>query len=104
MREEAEAVHANWIAAALSPVGQLPPDVPPAQWVAEKFLRWWRGDAEERVGELIGDAESALAGVRSELMRLGGWSQFGEALHECIHLGDALGDLRATLFPQRQGP
>jgi hypothetical protein len=104
MTDEVERVLANWIEIALTPPGSLPPDVAPARWVAEKFLRWWRNDFEESLDQSIGQAEIALARVRSELDRLGGWDKFGEALHECIHLGDALAELRAALLPTSKEP
>ncbi len=47
----------------------------------------------------LGDAEAALRGIETELHRQGGWEKFGEALHECAHLKDALSSLRATLPP-----
>jgi hypothetical protein len=46
----------------------------------------------------LGDAESAAAAIRVELMRLGGWEPFGETFHELTHLQDALDDLRAFLM------
>jgi hypothetical protein len=100
MKDQVEAVLTNWIQAAISPPGQLPKDVSPGEWVADKFLRWWRSDIEGHLDESLGDAERALEGVRCELNRLGGWEKFGEALHECIHLGDALSTLRQTLLPE----
>jgi hypothetical protein len=102
MVEDVERILANWIEMALSPTGQLPPDVPPSRWIAEKFIRWWRSDFESHLDEDLGDAERALGTIRDELMRLGGWENFGEALHECIHLGDALGALRSALLPTEE--
>ena len=99
MTAEVERVLANWIEQAMPPPGQLPPDVPPARWVSEKFLRWWRQDFESHLDEWLGDAEISLARVRAELDRLGGWDKFGEALHECAHLGDALHSLRSARTP-----
>jgi hypothetical protein len=94
-RSEVEQVLANWIAQATLPPGQLAEGTDPASWVAMQFVNWWR----PRVEDTLGDAERAVAGVRAELYRLGGWSNddLGEALHELIHLSDALGDLRAQL-------
>ena len=91
--DEIETVLINWIEQALSPIGQLPVGVTPAGWVAAHFSAWWR----DRAGDTIGDADRAAVAVREELMRLGGWERFGEALHEMIHLQDALGDLRALM-------
>jgi hypothetical protein len=91
--DEIETVLTNWIGQALSPIGQLPEGATPAGWVAARFSEWWR----DRAGDTIGDAERAADAVREELMRLGGWDSFGEALHELIHLRDALGDLRGLM-------
>jgi hypothetical protein len=103
MTDEVERVLANWISEAISPAGQLPPGVSRSQWVAENFLRWWRNDVEGRLGDSLQQAEGAMAAIRSELDRLGGWPQFGEALHECTHLADALADLRAAILPEDRG-
>src|SRR5690349_4600571 len=97
--DEVEVVLANWIEQALAPIGQLPEGMPPATWIASRFTEWWRG----RVADPLDDAERAAASVREELMRLGGWASFGEALHELIHLSDALADLRAVLGPPTGG-
>ena len=91
--DEMETVLTNWIAQSLSPIGRLPEGTPPAAWVAARFSEWWR----DRAGDTIGVADRATAEVREELMRLGGWGAFGEALHELIHLQDALGDLRGLM-------
>lgn len=88
--DELETVLANWIVQAFSPTGTLPEGQSPTNWVAGRFAEWWRG----RAGEAFGDADRAAAAVREELMRLGGWASFGEALHEMTHLRDALGELR----------
>jgi hypothetical protein len=92
-RSEAEAVLANWIEQALSPPGQIQQDVDPAEWVAARFAEWWR----ERAERPLVDAERAASAIHDELSRLGGWESFGEALHEHIHLQDALSDLRIIL-------
>ncbi len=93
--DEIQTMLTNWIEQALSPIGQLPDGVTPADWVAVRFSAWWR----DRAGDAIGDAQRATAAVREELMRLGGWEDFGEALHEVIHLQDALDDLRGHMRP-----
>jgi hypothetical protein len=92
-KNEIEAVLANWIEQALSPPGQLPEGIDPSAWIAARFTEWWSVRAEEA----LGDAERAASGIRYELNRLGGWESFGEALHEHIHLQDALADLRSVL-------
>ncbi len=91
--DEVEIVLANWIEQALSPSGRLPEGVTPAGWIASRFAEWWRGLA----GDPVADAERAALGVREELMRLGGWGAFGEALHEMIHLRDAPSELRGLM-------
>jgi hypothetical protein len=94
-RSEIEQVLANWIGQAISGPGRLAEGVDPANWVATQFLNWWRPQVEDS----LGDAERAVAGVRHELNRLGGWenTELAEALHELIHIGDALSDLRNRL-------
>jgi hypothetical protein len=96
LNSELEQVLSNWIKQALSPPGQLAEGQDPANWVAQRFIEWWRS---HRVEPALNDAASALRAVRSDLERLGGWNnpQVAEAMHELIHIGDALGDLRAAL-------
>ena len=91
-----EQVLANWIGQATSEPGQLVEGLNPATWVAQRFLSWWRSEGVERP---LGDAELAVQGIHSELERLGGWKnpQLGEAMHELIHLHDALAELRRAL-------
>jgi hypothetical protein len=91
---EVEQVLAKWIAQATDPPGELAPGTDPARWVAQQFLRWW----QPQVADELAAAEAAVAGVRAELDRLGGWSnpQLGEALRELIHAGDALATLRSA--------
>ena len=86
---EIEEVLANWISQATSPPGQLVEGLDPSRWVARQFLKWWRSEGVERP---LGDAGLAMQGIRTELERLGGWNnpQLGEAMHELIHLSDAL--------------
>jgi hypothetical protein len=102
IEDEVERVLANWIEEALSSVGSLAPGTRPAQCVASNFLRWWRNDFESHLKEWLGDAENALAVIRRELERSGGWDTFGEALHECTHLQESLDTLRQTLVPERK--
>jgi hypothetical protein len=101
MDDEVEKVLANWIAQALSPDGQLPKEKLPAQWIAERFLCWWRNDFEGKLDESLGDAEAALFRIREELQLHDGWDKFGEALHECAHLSEALESLRGLLLPKK---
>lgn len=96
---EIELVLANWIEEAQSSSGILPPGTKPSKWVAERFLHWWRKSHDQVIDDSLGDAEAALRGIETELHRQGGWEKFGEALHECAHLKDALSSLRATLPP-----
>jgi hypothetical protein len=91
--DEFEAALANWIEPALSQSGRLPDGASPSAWVAARVAEWWH----DRVGDTMADAEVAASSVRAELMRLGGWESFGEALHELAHLRDALGELRGLL-------
>jgi hypothetical protein len=99
MDADVEKVLAGWIELALSPEGKLPEGTTPAQWITTKFLRWWRKDFEGQLDDALGDAENALASIRQQLQDQGGWDKYGEALHECIHLSDALGTIRSVLFP-----
>jgi hypothetical protein len=102
MNNDVEQVLANWIELALSPSGKLPHDMLPSRWVAEKFLRWWRDDFEGHLDERLSDAETALARIREQLQQQGGWDKFGEALHECAHLSEALEILRGTILPKKE--
>src|SRR5437879_2835549 len=92
---DVEQVLANWIAQATTPPGRLAEGTDPARWVARQFFRWWASQAADEMAA----AEGAMAAVRRELERLGGWSdpRLGEALHELIHAGDALAGLRELL-------
>jgi hypothetical protein len=91
-----EQVLSNWINQAISPSGRLAEGQDPAKWVARQFLEWWQSNEVERP---LNDAVLAMNGVHSELERLGGWNktELGEAMHELIHLKDALDELRAAL-------
>jgi hypothetical protein len=93
---EIEQVLSNWIQQATSSPGQLAEGVDPSRWVAQQFLKWWRNEGVERP---LADAEGASHRIRSELERLGGWSnaELGEAMHELIHLKDALADVRLAI-------
>jgi hypothetical protein len=91
--DEVEAVLANWIEQARAPGVRLPDGVTPSAWAATRFAKWWRSQASDR----IDDAERAALAVDAELMRLGGWQSFGEALHELIHVRDAISDLRGLM-------
>jgi hypothetical protein len=90
---EIKQVLANWIEQATKPPGPLAKDIDPTQWVAEKFLHWWR---QEAISSLE-DAERAAASIRAELERQGGWAndQLELAMEEMTHLDDSLSDLRA---------
>ena len=69
MSDGARQVLSNWISQLLSSVGRFEPGVAPADWVADRFLEWFRTQAADR----IGDVENAAQRIRSELDRLGGW-------------------------------
>jgi hypothetical protein len=92
---EIERVLSNWINQATMPPGRLADGVEPAKWIAQQFLNWWQSEIED----YLSDAERAIAAVRKELQRLGGWENpdFGEALHELTHASEALAGLRFTL-------
>lgn len=104
--DEIETVLANWIEQALSPIGQLPEGTAPASWIAARFMEWWRQSLREALNDIDGtvsNAERATEAVRKELiLRLGGWESFGDALHELIHLRDALGELRGIMKLSQQ--
>jgi hypothetical protein len=87
--DEIEAVLADWIGQALSPIGQLPGGVSPSEWVAARFSEWWRG----RTGDAFDDADRAASSLHDELNRTGS----DEALHELAHLRAALVELRSLL-------
>jgi hypothetical protein len=94
-KSDIEEVLANWIKQATCPPGKLADGVDPAKWIAERFVAWW----QSKIEYCLADGELATARARAELQRLGGWEneQLGEALHELIHIGDALSDLRVAL-------
>ena len=100
--EEVEQVLSNWIQQATSLPGQLAEGIAPAKWIAHRFLKWWRTECVERP---LADAGLAAQGIRSELERLGGWNnpQLGEAMHELIHLSDAIAELRVALGLTNEG-
>jgi hypothetical protein len=91
-----EQVLSNLIRQATSGLGQLDEELDPSKWVARQFLAWWQSRGVEQP---LADARLATQRIRAELERLGGWnnSQFGEAMHELIHLSDALAEIRGTL-------
>jgi hypothetical protein len=91
--DEVEAVLTHWIREALSPIGKLAEGTDAAAWVAARFAEWRR----QRAAGSFADAERAASAVREELIRLGGWSSFGEALEEVTHLAEALADIRGLL-------
>lgn len=91
--EEVRQVIANWVGQALASPGRLEDGAEPADWVAARLCSWWGVRAEEPLIE----AERAATAIGSELTRLGGWTAFGEALHELVHLRDALDELRSIL-------
>jgi hypothetical protein len=68
----------------------------PSEWVAQQFLKWWQTHG---VIQPWDDARGAAERIRSELERLGGWknADLGEAMHELIHLDDAIGEIGETL-------
>ena len=41
-------------------------------------------------------------GAQQELMRLGGWERFGEALHELTHAQESIAFVKAALGQGRQ--
>lgn len=94
---ELEEVLTNWLRQANSIEGELlPKGIEPAKWVAKQFLLWWRDHA---VASAVGDAELATVRVREELAQVGGFNnpQLGEAMHELIHLSDALAEIKELL-------
>jgi hypothetical protein len=93
---ELELVLSNWISQAISPPGQLAEGLDPAKWVAQHFLDWWK---THEVEQPLNDAALAVNGIRYEMERMGGWNntELGEAMHELIHLKDALDELRVAL-------
>ena len=93
--DEVRRVLSNWISQSLDSIGRLEPGIVPADWVAERFLEWFRTQA----GDLVGDVALATHRVRAELERLGGWknSELGEAMHELIHIDDAVNGLKGLL-------
>ena len=93
---EIERVLSNWIREGTSHPGQLDKTLDSSTWIAQQFLKWWRTDQVERP---LGDAALAMHGIRKKLDRLGGWSnpQVGEAMHDLIHLEDAITELREAL-------
>jgi hypothetical protein len=90
---EIEAVLANWIRRAFSGPGEHPEGTDAAAWIAARFAEWWK----ERAEDTLGGAERAASAIHDELVRLGGWEPFGDAMHESCHLRDALADLREIL-------
>jgi len=93
-QSDIEDVLRNWIDQAVSSSGQLAAGIDPAAWIANNFVAWWR----KRIGETLGDAESATARLGDELKRHGlDGMDFSEVLHELTHVQDSLGDLRREL-------
>ncbi len=95
MPDEVRRALSNWISQSLDPIGRLEPGIVPADWIAERFLEWFRTQA----ADLIDDAALATNRVRAELNRLGGWKnpELGDAMHELIHIDDAVNGLKGLL-------
>jgi len=68
---EIKQVLSNWIKEATSQGGRFADEFDTSKWIAQQFLKWWRTDQIERP---LVDAGLAIQGIRSELERLGGWS------------------------------
>ncbi|NOZ70371.1 MAG: hypothetical protein GXP38_00415 [Chloroflexi bacterium] len=98
MRAEAKRVLSNWVREATSGIGALPEGCDAADWIADRFLQWWFGDAQDTIEERIRDAETAASVIQGELKRHGGWDKFGDSLHALCHLGDALSELRQMII------
>jgi hypothetical protein len=95
-KSEAEEVLANWVKQAVSGPGQLVEGLKPSEWVARQFLKWWQAQG---VVQPWKDARAAAERITSELERLGGWknADLGEAMHELIHLNEAIAEIGETL-------
>jgi hypothetical protein len=93
---EAERVLSNWIRSATSQPGVLSAGTDPSEWIADRFLSWWKS---ESIQGPIDDARAATRKIQNELEHLGGWDNpaLGGAMHELIHLTDALNELAEEL-------
>jgi hypothetical protein len=56
---EVRRVLANWIAQANSTEGRLVDGVIPSEWIADRFLHWWRSEVESD----LANAESAITAI-----------------------------------------
>ncbi|MEM7261082.1 MAG: hypothetical protein AAF488_03765 [Planctomycetota bacterium] len=93
-RVELETVLRNWIRSARGS-GELPEGTDEASFVAEKFVQWWREEANASLEE----AEAAALPTERELNRLGGLQnpELESACEESVHLRNALHALRSSL-------
>lgn len=96
MRDELRTVIANWLRQA-GGAGHLPDGIKTEDWVADQVMDWIE---KSLLGEAVDElerAEVSVEGAHEELMRLGGWERFGEALHELTHAQEAVAFVRTAL-------
>ncbi len=85
---------ANWISQATSPIGSLPTNITPAEWVARNFIDLWREpvrSALDSIEQMIRDATAAIESGDQEaaISTLNGIRQeVAEGLREPLGLYD----------------
>ena len=84
MRDELRTVVANWLRQAGGD-GQLPEGVAAEGWVADRVMDWIEKNILDEAADELDRAGISVEAAQQELMRLGGWEHFGEALHELAH-------------------
>ena len=100
-RPEIQKVLRNWIDQANSPTGKFDDGIDPAQWVADRFVEWWRDEVRPQLNAL----EEAAEVLREELDKLKNPRLLDAAIHEAGHIEDYLSDLRMALgFEEEDEP
>lgn len=94
---EIRTVLAGWIAQANSQVGSISDATDPAEWVADRFLDWWK----PLTNDAIEEAEAALVELRKQLYDSSSTGIPVETLEAFETLADAIESIRAAFLHSR---
>ena len=91
---EIRTVFAAWIAQANSPIGTIPDATDPAEWVADRFLDWWK----PQTSDAIVGAEAALDELREQVNALASNGVPCETLEAFETLANEIASIRAAFL------